>query len=58
MPETPTMNDAVTGNNVNRDVVSNTNARSGSSRSRRNKRSRATNQEEELGTLKFIFGLA
>ena len=58
MPETPTMNDAVTGNNVNRDVVSNTNVRAGSLRSRRNKSSRATNQEEELGTLKFIFGLA
>ena len=55
MPETPTINDTGTGNDVERVVVSNTNVRVGSSQNRRNKRSRAANQED-LGKLEILFG--
>ena len=55
MPEIPTVNDASAGNNVE-DVVSTTNVRAGTSRSRRNKRARDANQED-LGTLELLFNL-
>ena len=53
MPETPTINDTGTGNDVERVVVSNTNVRVGSLQNRRNKRSRAANQED-LGKLEIL----